>query len=160
MFAIIHSSGATWMGEQKLWAGWKPILWFVKGDKPKSVNDILDLVRSQSIDKVLNIWEQPTIEPDHFIQYLTAENDTVLDPIMENGTTGISALKLRRKFIGIATSESNLLESQNILQWITRYKDPKCSGMTEACLVDRLKQNLATTTGRITVTDTEKIYSL
>ena len=52
IFAIIDSSGATWMQEQKLWVGWKPILWFVKGDKPSSSNDILDIVRSQSIDNV------------------------------------------------------------------------------------------------------------
>ena len=77
--------------------------------------------------------------------------------MMGSGTTGISSLKLGRKFIGIETDESNFLTSQNRLQWITRYKDPECSGMTEACLVDRLKQNLATITECITVTGTEKI---
>jgi hypothetical protein len=158
MFAIIHSSGATWMQEQKLWVGWKPVLWFVKGDKPNSVNDIFDIVRSQSIDKTLNIWEQPTIESDYFIQHLTEENETVLDPMMGSGTTGISALKLRRKFIGIAISESNFLESQNRLRQAAPDKHPEHCGMMEACLVDRLKQNLATTTGRITITGSEKIY--
>ena len=29
------------------------------------------------------------------------ENQTVLDPMMVSGTTGIAALKLNRKFIGI-----------------------------------------------------------
>ena len=101
MFAIIDGTGATWMQEQKLWVGWKPILWFVKGNNVKSANDIFDIVRSQSIDKALNIWEQPTIESDYFIQHLTEENETVLDPMMGSGTTGISALKLGRKFIGI-----------------------------------------------------------
>lgn len=47
---------------------------------------------------------------------------------------------------------------QLILQQATAYKDPEYCGMTEACLVDRLKQNLATITESITVTDTEKIY--
>lgn len=32
------------------------------------------------------------------------------------------------------------------------------SGMTKACLVDRLKQHLATVNGHITATDPEKIY--
>ena len=74
------------MQEQKLWVGWKPVLWFVKGKKVNSVNDIFDIVRSQSIDKELNIWEQPTIESDYFIQHLTEENETVLDPMMGSGT--------------------------------------------------------------------------
>lgn len=158
IFAVLRSGGATRMYKQKLWVGWKPVLWFVKGNKPNSADDILDTVGSQSIDKVLNIWEQPTIESDYFIQHLTAENDTVLDPMMGSGTIGISALRLGRKFVGIETDESNFLTSQNRLQQVTPYKDPEYSGMTEACLVDHLKQNLATITGCITVTDGEKIY--
>jgi hypothetical protein len=158
MFSMVHGGGTTWMQEQKLWTGWKPILWFVKGGKPNSANDILDLLTSQSIDNVLNIWEQPTIESDYLIQYLTAENDTVLDPIMGSGATGISALKLGRKFIGIAAVQSSFLELQNRLLQGTPYKRPEYCGMTEACLVDRLKQNLATVTECITVTDIDKIY--
>ncbi|MGB6528600.1 MAG: site-specific DNA-methyltransferase [Candidatus Nitrosopolaris sp.] len=138
MFTVERGSRTIRMQEQKLWVGWKPVLWFVKGKKVNSVNDIFDIVRSQSIDKELNIWEQPTIESDYFIQHLTEENETVLDPMMGSGTTGISALKLRRKFIGIATSESNFLESQNRLRQAAPYKHPELCGMTEACLVDRL----------------------
>ena len=158
MITAVRSGGATRMHKQTLWVGWKPILWFVKGDKPNTVNDILDIVKSQSIDEVLNIWEQPTVVSDYFIQNLTVENDTVLDPMMGSGTTGLSALKLGRKFIGIETDESNFLTSQNRLQQATLYKDPEHSGMTESYLVDRLKQNLATITECITVTGIEKIY--
>jgi len=146
------------MHKQKLWVGWEPVLWFVKGDKPNINNNIFDVVRSQSIDNIPNIWDQPTIESDYFIQHLTAENDTVLDPMMGDGIIGISALKLGRKFIGIETDESNFLTSQIRLQQVSPYKDPEYYGMTEACLVDRLKQNLATITGCIKVTCTEKIY--
>src|SRR5215510_15730603 len=70
-------------------------------------------------------------------------NETILDPMMGSGTTGISALKLGRKFIGIDIDESNFLASQNRLQQVTPYH-PECSSMTEACLVDCLKQNFAT----------------
>jgi hypothetical protein len=157
-FTVVRSGEGTRMHKQKLWIGWKPILWFVKGDKPNSINDIFDVVRSQSVDERLNIWEQPTVESDYFIQHLTVEDDTVLDPMMESGTTGISALKLGRKFIGIDINESNFLTSQNRLQQATPYKASEYSAMTEACLVDCLKQNLATITERITITDTEKIY--
>jgi len=76
---------------------------------------------------------------------------------MGSGTIGISALKLGRKFIGIASAESNFLESQNRLLQAAPYKHPEYCGMTEACLVDRLKQNLATIT-IATITSTEKNY--
>lgn len=157
-FAVVHSGGGTRMYKQKLWIGWKPILWFVKGDKPNSSKNIFDIVKSQSIDEVLNIWEQPTVVSDYFIQNLTVENETILDPMMGSGTTGLSALRLGRKFIGIDINESNFLASQNRLQQATPYKASEYSAMTEACLVDCLKQNLATITERITITDTEKIY--
>jgi 16S rRNA G966 N2-methylase RsmD len=159
MITAVSSGGATRMHKQKLWTGWKPILWFVKGNKLNGVNDILDIVKSQSIDEVLNIWEHPTVVSDYFIQNLTVENDTVLDPMMGSGTTGISALKLGRKFIGIDIDESNFLASQNRLQQVTLYPyHTDCSAMTEACLVDCLKQNLATIMEYIKVSGTEKIY--
>jgi DNA modification methylase len=36
---------------------------------------------------------------------LTGENQVVLDPLMGSATTGIAALKLKRKFIGIEIDE-------------------------------------------------------
>src|SRR5215813_4045114 len=157
MITAVRNVEATRIHKQKLWVGWKPILWFVKGDKPNTVNDILDIVKSQSIDEVMNIWEQPTVVSDYLIQNLTVENDTVLDPMMGSGNTGISALKLGRKFIGIDIDESNFLASQNRLQQVTPYH-PECSAMIEACLVDCLKQNLTTIMECIKVSGTEKIY--
>jgi len=96
------------MHKQKIWVEWKPIIWFVK---PNGVNDILDTVRSQSINKVLNIRGQPRVESDYFIQHLTVENETILDPMMGSGTTVVSALRLGRKFIGIDIDESRFLTS-------------------------------------------------
>jgi ParB-like chromosome segregation protein Spo0J len=116
IFAMIHSGGATRMHKQKLWVGWKPILWFVKGNRTNTVNDISDIIKSQPVDKTLDEWEQSTVEADHCIRYLTVENQTILDPMMGSGTTGISALKHDRKFLGIEIDESKFLISQNRLQ--------------------------------------------
>jgi DNA modification methylase len=41
----------------------------------------------------------------YFCEYFTKDNDTVLDPFMGTGTTGVACKQLNRKFIGIEISE-------------------------------------------------------
>ncbi|MCL2500154.1 MAG: site-specific DNA-methyltransferase [Defluviitaleaceae bacterium] len=51
--------------------------------------------------------KHPTQKPvklmEFFIRTLTDENETVLDPFMGSGSTGVAALKLNRHFIGADT---------------------------------------------------------
>jgi len=53
--------------------------------------------------------QHPTQKPvelaAHFIRLHTRPGDTVLDPFMGSGTTGVAAVKLGRNFIGIEISE-------------------------------------------------------
>jgi ParB-like chromosome segregation protein Spo0J len=81
---------------------WKPLLWHIKGDtKFNTAEFISDLVDSTNSDKIPHDWQQSTIEAHHIISRLTVENQTVLDLMMGAGTTGVTALQLNRKFIGI-----------------------------------------------------------
>ena len=80
---------------------WKPLLWFVKGNKTNTLDYMSDAIDSNRPSKIMHQWEQSTIEAEHVISRLTVENQTVLDPMMGSGTTGVAALKLKRKFIGI-----------------------------------------------------------
>jgi 16S rRNA G966 N2-methylase RsmD len=80
---------------------WKPLLWFVKGGKTSSIDYISDFIESKSAEKVTFEWEQNTIEAEHVISRLTVEDQTVCDPMMGEGTSGIAATKLGRRFIGI-----------------------------------------------------------
>ena len=80
---------------------WKPLLWFVKGNKVKSIDYISDLIESKSVEKTTNVYEQSPVEAEHVISRLTVEGQNVFDPMMGSGTTGVVAIGLHRRFIGI-----------------------------------------------------------
>ena len=63
------------------------------------MSDLID--RPNHINKELHDWAQDPTEAEHVISKITLENQIVWDPMMGSGTTGIAALGLKRKFIGI-----------------------------------------------------------
>jgi DNA modification methylase len=97
---------------------WKPLLWFVKGSKPsnpsfpKVVDDkknyLSDLIISKKPDKRFHSWGQSDTEATHVIDFLTAENEVVLDPFLGGGTTAIVCMNLHRRFIGIDTDPKSV----------------------------------------------------
>jgi hypothetical protein len=80
---------------------YKPLLWCVKGNKLNSPEFTGDLIVSDRPDKIGHDWQQSIIDGEHMISRLTVENQIVFDPMFGSCTTGIAALKLGRKFIGI-----------------------------------------------------------
>lgn len=54
----------------------------------------------------------PSALPEHFIKFLTDENDTVLDPFAGSNTTGEAAEKLNRHWISVELSEEYLRASK------------------------------------------------
>jgi DNA modification methylase len=53
---------------------------------------------------------------DDIIKELTTEDQTVLDPLMDHGQIGLSALKLGRKFIGIARDPQRFEIAKNNIE--------------------------------------------
>ncbi|MGC2571974.1 MAG: DNA methyltransferase [Candidatus Nitrosopolaris sp.] len=99
---------------------YKPLLWFTKGAKPKILEFIRDSIESKPPDKSLHPWTQSTVEAEYVISKLTIPNDVVLDCTMGTGTTGIAALKLKRRFVGIEQNADTLaIARHNISQIIS-----------------------------------------
>lgn len=80
---------------------WKPLLWFVKGEKIITPDFMSDLINSKRPEKALHDWEQSNIDVEHVLKILTVENQKILDPFVGAGTTAVAAIKLNRKFLGI-----------------------------------------------------------
>jgi adenine-specific DNA methyltransferase len=65
-------------------------------------------------------WGHPTIKPLAFTEAMVRNSskagDTVLDPFMGSGTTGVAAVKNGRKFIGIEIQEEYFKSAERRLQ--------------------------------------------
>ena len=61
----------------------------------------MDVIPSTRPDKTTSRFPQSVEEAKYIIGYLTNPNDRVVEFLMGEGTTGIAALTLGRRFIGI-----------------------------------------------------------
>jgi 16S rRNA G966 N2-methylase RsmD len=104
--ACVHAGRSTVMREYGLNAGWKAVLWFVKGtrhDNSIMVNDVM----SGGEEKTHHDWQQSQGEAEYWISKLTSQDDIVCDPFMGGGTTAAAAKALGRKWIGFEIDETN-----------------------------------------------------
>lgn len=106
IMAVIHQTGighhnAFPMNNRKVIPTFKPMLWFVRKGCQYRGRYINDSVQSIKPTKNYHPWEQSPVEFEHVISRLTEPGDKVLDPFMGSGTTGVAALSLGRKFVGI-----------------------------------------------------------
>jgi 16S rRNA G966 N2-methylase RsmD len=109
----LHTGPTLTMHKAKVIVCYKPLLWFVKGNNSNALELITDVLLSKKPDKIAHDWEQSTVEAEQCISRLTVENQIIFDPFMGSGTTGIVALKLNRKFIGIEIDEEYFKAAQS-----------------------------------------------
>jgi DNA modification methylase len=81
-------------------AGWH---WPRRGSGVVQVNAIAGCVADRNDGARFHPFEKPVEIMRHFCQ--RAPGETILDPFMGSGTTGVAAVKLGRKFIGIEIEE-------------------------------------------------------
>ena len=112
--AVKHNGAKQRIHPRSVFGGWKPLIWYVKGEKPVNLLDtIFDFIESRPPYKVEHQGEQSIVEAEHIIKYLTVENQIVLDPMIGLGTTGVAALNLNRNFIGIETDQEHFTTGKN-----------------------------------------------
>ncbi len=79
---------------------WKPVLWFSKGHiQPRTLAD--DTVTSPEKQKSVFDWQQDDVGFEALAQLFSTKGQTICDPMMGAGTTGVAAARLKRPFIGI-----------------------------------------------------------
>jgi DNA modification methylase len=101
IFAVVHTGPFSSIFAKNILVRWKPLLWFVQAKREKPHQKIFDLINSTKPNKILHSWAQSPEEARYIIDQLTKPGELVFDPFMGSGTTGIAAIKLKRKFVGI-----------------------------------------------------------
>lgn len=81
---------------------WKPVLWFINGGDGYDGDWIGDVTRSapNDNDKRFHHWGQSETGMADLVRRVTVAGETILDPFLGGGTTGVVALDLGRLFIG------------------------------------------------------------
>ncbi len=131
---------ASSAGSSTAWGSWKSasnpilrdvheyILIFSKGDykREKKENSI---TRDEFMEYTKSIWNMNTVSakkikhpapfpfelPYRLIQLYSFEKDVILDPFIGSGTTGLAALKTKRKYVGYEIKKEYKILADNYL---------------------------------------------
>lgn len=88
-----------------IWLASKSKKYFFNYDLAKEINGGKQMKNLWEINATRHLTKHPTEKPETLLERIiligSVEGDTVLDPFMGSGTTGVVAKKLKRKFIGV-----------------------------------------------------------
>jgi predicted RNA methylase len=81
--------------------GWKPILYFVKGELPDDAPWVFDVLKSPQPEKTEHEWQQNLEAFTELVKRFTHSGMVVCDPFCGTGTTGVAALLNGCRFVGL-----------------------------------------------------------
>lgn len=84
---------------RQMMMGWKPCVWLSKG-KPAKHPYVFDFFKTTRIERENHEWEQPVSWFNYYVEKITPDGCTVLDPFCGSGTTGVACMQTGRNFIG------------------------------------------------------------
>jgi ParB-like chromosome segregation protein Spo0J len=114
LLAVRHAGHGHRFHARGIWIEWKPMLWFVKGNKRLTDLDVHDYIDSTTPDKQKHPWAQSRVEAEYLIDKLTLSKDSlVMDPFLGSGEFGVAAAKLGRYFIGIEIDKGSFDRAKN-----------------------------------------------
>jgi len=91
---------------------WKPVLWFTKGDYSGDyIGDVLKSPPNDN-DKRFHEWGQSLGGMKDIVERFTNPGDVILDPFLGGGTTGVAAVTMGRRFIGVDIEQDNITVSE------------------------------------------------
>jgi len=91
-----------------IWLASKSKKYFFNYDLAKEINGGKQMRNLWEMNAKRHITSHPTEKPETLLERIillgSKEDDTILDPFMGSGTTGVVAKRLKRKFIGVEIS--------------------------------------------------------
>lgn len=85
---------------------YEPIAFIPKGDFKLRSYRLSNVIHAARQPSELHPTQKPVEVMEYLIEASTRQGDTVLDPFMGSGTTGVAALRMNRNFIGIEIDET------------------------------------------------------
>ena len=95
---------------------WKPVLWYTKGEYTGDyIGDVLKSPPNDN-DKRFHKWGQSMGGMMDIVGRFTDPGDVILDPFAGGGTTGVAAVSMGRRFIGVDIEKSNIETTERRVQ--------------------------------------------
>jgi len=116
--ALILPGARATMYQLKVSVGWKPILWYVKGKYEGQ--SISDYITNEQPEKDRFSWQQGEIGFAKIIQGFSRPGDLIVDPMCGTGTTGVAAVRMGRRFIGIDDDPARIANTKVRLDEISK----------------------------------------
>lgn len=103
--------------------GYRPCAWFGDDDPKRSNVFMADSYRFGNPGKNGHPTQTPLVLMERFVRSIVRRGETALDPFMGSGTTGVAAVNLGRKFVGIEIEQKYFDMACRIISQATKQQD-------------------------------------